>query len=121
MGRVSIVTHRGKQIVFQDLSQVTTVEDGLRAIEEARAFVERQPRGVLVLTDVTGSTFDQRVVDAMKDLAAHHKPYVAASAIVGLSPIQRVLYATIVKITGRVIRPFTTLDEAKDWLVAQAE
>jgi hypothetical protein len=119
MGRVSIVTHRGKPIVFQDFSQVTTVEEGLRAIEDARAFVERQPGAVLVLTDVTGSTFDQRVVDAMRDLAQHHKPFVVASAIVGLSPIQRVVYATIVKITGRVIRPFTALEEAKDWLVEQ--
>jgi hypothetical protein len=119
MGRVSIVTHRGKPIVFQDFSQVTTAEEGLRAIEEARAFVDRQPAAVLLLTDVTGSTFDQRVVDAMKDLAEHNKPLVAASAIVGLSPIQRTLYAVIVKITGRVIRPFTTLEEAKDWLVEQ--
>ncbi|HWE24063.1 MAG TPA: hypothetical protein VG496_08995 [Myxococcales bacterium] len=117
MGRVRIVTHRGRPIVFQDFSHVTTAEEGLRAIDEARAFVERQPRGVLLLTDVTGSTFDQRVVDAMKELAEHHKPFVAAAAIVGLSPIQRVVYATVVKITGRVIRPFTTTEEAMDWLV----
>jgi hypothetical protein len=119
MGRVRIVSHRGTQIVFQDFSRVTTAEEGLRAIDEAREFVERQPPGVLVLTDVTGSTFDQRVVDALKDLAKHHKPFVAASAIVGMSPIQRVIYATVLKITGRVIRPFTTLDEAKDWLAEQ--
>jgi hypothetical protein len=119
MGRVSVVSHRGTPIVFQDFSHVATTEEGLRLIDEARDFLERQPRGVLLLTDVTGSTFDQRVVDAMKELAQHHKPYVAASAIVGMSPIQRVVYATVVKITGRVIRPFTTLEEAKDWLVEQ--
>jgi hypothetical protein len=121
MGRVRIVTHRGTPIVFQDFSEVSTVEEGLRAIDEARVFVERQrqPAGVLLLTDVSGSTFDQRVVDALKELAQHHKPFVAASAIVGLSPIQRVVYATVVKITGRIIRPFTTRDEAMDWLVEQ--
>jgi hypothetical protein len=119
MERVRIVTHRGTRIVFQDFSNVLTPEEGLHAIEEARAFVERQPKGVLVLTDVTGSTFDQRVVDALKDLAEHHKPFVAASAIVGLSPIQRVVYATVVKLTGRVIRPFTSVEEAQDWLVDQ--
>ena len=114
MGRVRIVTHRGTPIVFQDFSKVSTVEEGLRAIDEARVFVERQrqPAGVLLLTDVSGSTFDQRVVDALKELAQHHKPFVAASAIVGLSPIQRVVYATVVKITGRIIRPFTTQEEA---------
>jgi len=119
MDRVRIVTHRGARIVFQDFSSVQTPEEGMRAIEEARAFVEQQPKGVLLLTDVTGSTFDQRVVDALKDLAEHHKPFVAASAIVGLSPIQRVVYATVVKITGRVIRPFTSSEEAMDWLVSQ--
>ena len=119
MERVRIVTHRGARIVLQDFANVLTPEEGMRAIEEARAFVERQPKGVLLLTDVTASTFDQRVVDAMKQLAEHHKPFVAASAIVGLSPIQRVVYATVVKITGRIIRPFTSIEEAKDWLVAQ--
>src|SRR5919204_2772394 len=117
MERVRIVTHRGTRIVFQDFSNVLSPEEGMRAIEEARAFMEQQPKGVLLLTDVTGSTFDQRVVDAMEQLAAHHKPFVAASAIVGLSPIQRVVYAAVVKITGRVVRPFTSIDEAKDWLV----
>jgi hypothetical protein len=29
------------------------------------------------------------------------------------------VYATVVKITGRVIRPFTALEEAMDWLVEQ--
>jgi hypothetical protein len=119
MERVRIVTHRGTGIVFQDFSNVQTPEEGMRAIEEARAFVDRQPKGVLLLTDVTDSTFDQRVVDAMKELAEHNKSFVAASAIVGLSPIQRVVYATVVKITGRVIRPFTSIDEAKDWLIEQ--
>ena len=90
MDRVRIVTHRGARIVFQDFSSVQTPEEGMRAIEEARAFVEQQPKGVLLLTDVTGSTFDQRVV-----------------------------YATVVKITGRVIRPFTSSEEAMDWLVSQ--
>jgi hypothetical protein len=119
MERVRIVIHRGRDIVFQDFSNVTSADEGIRAIEEARAFVEQQPKGVLLLTDVTGSTFDQRVVDAFKDLAQHNKSLVAASAIVGLSPIQRVVYAAIVKITGRIIRPFTSIDEAKDWLVEQ--
>jgi hypothetical protein len=119
MGRVRIVSHRGTPILFQDFSQVRSAEEGLRAIDEARAFIEGQPPGALVLTDVTASTFDQRVVDALKELAEHHKPFVAASAIVGMSPIQRVIYATLVKITGRVVRPFTTLEEAKDWLVDQ--
>jgi len=42
MGRVRIVSHRGTPIVSQDFSRVTTAEEGLRALDEARTFVERR-------------------------------------------------------------------------------
>jgi hypothetical protein len=120
MAGVSTFIHRGKTIVFQDFAHVADAGEALRLIDKAREFMARQNKGVLLLTDISGSHFDRRVVEAMKELVAHHKPWVSASAVVGLSPITRIIYQMVIKLTGRAIRPFGGLEEAKDWLVAQA-
>ncbi len=120
MQRTRVILHRGKQIVLQDFSHVQSPEESLRHIDEARAFMKQQTKGVLLVTDVTGSTFDKRVLAAIQDLAAHHKPYVASAAIVGLSPMARIAYTAISRLTGRTIRAFDDLDAAKDWLADEA-
>ncbi len=115
--RVRVIEHG---IVLQDFSYAEPIE-ARAAIAEARAFMETQPRGsVLLLTDVSGSSFDQGVVDAIRELAAHHKPWVKASALVGLTPLMRVLYRAIVALTGRDIRVFETRAEAIGHLVSRA-
>jgi hypothetical protein len=115
--RVRVIEHG---IVLQDFSYADRAE-ARAAIAEARAFMETQPRGdVLLLTDVTGASFDQSVVDGIRELATHHKPWVKASALVGLTPLMRVLYRAIVALTGRDIRIFEGRAEAIGYLVSRA-
>lgn len=116
-GRIRQIEHG---IVLQDLSGLTNPADGIPFIEEARAFMERQARGeTLVLTDVTGSIFDQEVIEAMKALAEHHKPWVLASALVGLTPIMRIIYRAVVALTRREIFVCETRDEGIAYLLAK--
>jgi hypothetical protein len=107
-------------VVIQDFSWIAEPAEALAAIAEARAFMETQPRGsVLVLTDVSGSSFNHDVVEAMKQLAEHHKPWVRASALVGLTPLMRVIYRAVVALTRREIRVCASRDEAMAYLLAQ--
>lgn len=106
--------------MLQDFSGLTGPSQALAAIAEARAFMERQPRGeVLVLTDVSGTLFNQEVVDAIKALAEHHKPWVKASALVGLTPLMRIIYRAVVALTRREIRVCETRDEAVAYLLGR--
>jgi hypothetical protein len=115
--RIRLIEHG---IVLQDLSGLTSPHDGLPFIEEARAFMERQARGeTLVLTDVAGSTFNPEVIDAMKALAEHHKPWVLASALVGLTPIMRIVYRAVVALTRREIFVCETRAEGVAYLLAK--
>jgi hypothetical protein len=100
--RISVIEHG---IVLQDFSRLQSAVDALAVVAQARAFMARRPptQSTLVLTDVTGSTFNQEVVDAMRGLAEHHRPYVKASVLVGLTPIMRVLYRAVVALTRRNI------------------
>ena len=117
-GRVRLIEHG---VVLQDFSGIADPAEALAAIAEARAFMETRPRGsVLVLTDVTGASFNQEIVDAMKELAVHHKPWVHASALVGLTPLMRIIYRAVVALTRREIRVCGSRVEAMAYLTARA-
>ena len=109
-------------IVLQDFSGVTDPREALGYIEEARRFMEGQRLGeMLLLTDVSGSTFNQEVIEAMKALAEHHKPWVLASALVGLTPLMRIVYRAVVARTRRDIRVCDTRGDAVAYLLTRRE
>jgi hypothetical protein len=121
MERTSFITHDERQIVFMNFAGVQTVEEALVAIKEAKEFVAAQPRrrNLLTLVDITGATQDPKVLDAMQDLAEHDKPWVLAGAVVGIHPLRRILFRTVVMMSGRKMATFASLDDAKEWLVRQ--
>ncbi len=115
--RVRLIEHG---ILLQDFSGFTEPGEGFDHIAEAREFMEKQrPGDTLVLTDVTGSSFNQEVIDAMKSLAEHHKPWVLASALVGLTPIMRIIYRAVVALTRREIFVCETREEGIAYLLAK--
>lgn len=116
MGRVGLIEHG---IVLQDLSGLGKREESLAAIAEAIRFMETQPRGeALVLTDVTGATFDQEVVEAIRGLIAHHKSWVRASAVIGLTPLMRIVFRAVVAVTRRDIRACSSRADAVGYLLS---
>ena len=116
--RISRIEHDGVSILFQDFRGLQRVEDALTAFEQSRAAIRgAAERSVLILTDFTGSRFNAQMVDAAKTLAADNKPFVRASALVGLSGLQTVLFTGVNQSAEREIQWFTDLESAKFWLV----
>ena len=114
------IEHNGKQILFHDFANCNDRADAMARFAESREKVARhEPRSLLTLTDVSNSRFDAAVVEAMKDVARHNKPFVRHAAIVGLSGLQRIIYVTVMQLTGRRMHTFESADKAKDWLAAQ--
>jgi hypothetical protein len=118
--RCRFIEHKGKRILFHDLSNIMNPKDGFPVVEQSKAIMARQPKAsVLTLTYVAGSRFNKEIVDALSDLVKHNKPFVKHGAIVGLSGLQKVVYITVTQLSGRRLPTFTTVEEAKDWLVSQ--
>lgn len=111
----------GKDVLLIDLSQFAIPTDGLPYIREARDFVGMQrPLSVYCLVDVTAARFNVEVVEALKDLATHNRPFVVATALIGVSGLQRVIFESIVAFSGRKnLKPFPSRDEAFAWLATQ--
>ncbi len=109
-------------IVLIDLSGISKPDKELHLPELARRLIASYPlRSALVLTDVTGSKISEAAVEALKKLAMHNKPFVKASALLGLSPLTRVVFRAIIALTRRDIRPFATRDEAMAYLLSRRE
>ena len=107
-------------IVLLDFTNVLDPSSERHRIDEARRFIATQPLGqALVLTDVSGSNFDQRAIEDLRKLAEDNRPYVKASALVGLSALTRVIFRAVMALTGRQIRPYETREQAIKYLISQ--
>lgn len=121
VSRIAFIEHQGHRILQVDFSGLRRHEDALPVFEEVRALVETQPLGsVLSLTDVSGSAFDPQIIEALKDLAVHNRPYVRAAAVTGAAGVLQVALAIVNQFSDRKIASFTDVERAKEWLVQQA-
>lgn len=119
MDRITFIEHRGKTILHLDFSHAGKA-DVLPIIERAKTTIAAQPpKSVFTLTDVTGTGFNVEISDAMKNFVAHNKPYVAASAVVGVTGLKQIIFNAVMTFSGRQLHAFDSLDKAKDWLATQ--
>jgi hypothetical protein len=123
MSRSQVVDHGGKKVVLFDFTNLSNPSECLQAINEARAFVETLPRdgSGLFLTDVIGSRYNMEVLQALKEFAAHNKPYANRGAVATNSGLHRVAIMAVAAFSGRELRGFPTREEALDWLVSGKE
>ncbi len=122
MERTHIIQHRGTAIVLLDYTGLKAESETLAEIEKSKKFIASQlkPDGTaLTLTDGTDATYTPKVLEALKQLAAHDKPYVKAGAAVSNSRLVRVVIAAVAVFTGRHIPVFPTRDAALEWLLKQ--
>ena len=121
MERTQTIEYQGRKIVLLDFTGLKEETAALTEIEKARQFFARQkPDGsLLTMTDGSGSMYTSKVMDALKQLAAHNKPFVKVGAAVSDSRLHRVVIAAVAVFTGRHIPVFATRPEAMAWLVQQ--
>lgn len=116
MERVQFIQHKGKKILHINFADCKA-EEVLTVIDQAKAVIRTQAQqSVFTLTDVTNTAFNSTVSDAMKEFVVHNKPYVVASAVVGVTGLKQIIYNAVMKFSGRTLTAFDSLAEAKDWL-----
>jgi hypothetical protein len=118
---IQLLERNGCQIVLLDLTNVTDPDDGVQRIARAKAwFAQQTPDGSLrVCSDATGSRYDARILEALKDLAAHNVPYVGVAAVVVPTAVHRVAMNVASLFSKRRFTAFSTREPALDWLAAQ--
>ncbi|MGQ0640681.1 MAG: hypothetical protein ACT4P6_07910 [Gemmatimonadaceae bacterium] len=116
--RLKTVTHRGCSILISDYSHLTGRKEWEALLDAEHKMMAAQPVGsVRSLSILTGARISPEVLDAMKTVTAKNKPHIKASAIVGMSAVQRqVLIKAVERDADRTWHAFDTVDEALDWL-----
>ena len=117
--RIRFITHRGKQVLFIDLTNCSAAE--VKKISRlVPTYVTTMPKGsVLLLCDFTGSQVDRAAAERLKQDTVFDRPYLKRSAWVGTESIPHVLYENIKSFSQRSLPSFKTREEALDWLVGE--
>ncbi|MCU0607618.1 MAG: hypothetical protein MUF78_09425 [Candidatus Edwardsbacteria bacterium] len=120
MERVQQIVHKGKAIVFTDLSGLTDSDTQIALLNQARELICAQPpASARSLIDYTGIRYNIPAVEAQKQFSTAVGPHLKASAVVGITGMLQVVYRSVVRITRRNIKIFDDLESAKDWLAEQ--
>jgi hypothetical protein len=115
------IEYKGKEIYFVDYTHLKTPEEFLAVIKGTNAFREetkaKGKRNILMLVDVTGSYVYGEALDALKRSGKITKEITKKEAIVGITGAKKILLQIMQVFTGMQLRPFATLNEAKEWLI----
>jgi len=118
MERIRFFTHGDKKILLVDLSYCSAaeVERLARAVPD---YVTTRPRNsVLLLTDMTGASFDKEALRTMKESAVFDKPYIMKTAWVGAESLPLVFLDDLKAFSRREFPRFESREAALEWLVA---
>jgi len=118
---LQVLEHKGVIILFLDFSHCTSKEEFIPIVDAAKQWIQnKDPKSVLTLTDLTDAHFNAEIINLMKDLTLHNKPYVKAGAIVGITrPLMKLAYNAVMAFSKRTLPIFDTHDQAKEWLINQ--
>lgn len=120
--RISISKYAHKEIITVDFSN-TDLEnkDFIKELTiQGTETIKKYPeKSALVLTKMANMRFDKELINIFIQYASNNKPYVKASAIVGVTGLQKIAFDTIQKISQRDFKTFSDEQTALDWLLAQ--
>jgi len=119
LDRVRFVRHNNKEVLLVDLSSCSPAEVD-RLVRIVPVIVTAQPlHSVLILTDFTGSSFDEEALRAIKETAVFDKAHVKKSALVGTSSLPHGFYDVMKNYARRDFSKFNTREDAVTWLTAE--
>jgi hypothetical protein len=119
MGSVNFTEYQDKRILIINIAHCE-LEEIVSIIKETKKIISKEKEGsVLALTNVIGVHPSIAITKVLKDFVTFNKPYVRASAVVGVSNLQKITLEIVAKFSNRNFALFNNIDEAKNWLVTQ--
>lgn len=113
------ITHKNKKILFLNANGLREAEY-MVAQEELKQELLKARISALVLVDATGTEMTTKTTNKAKEVAAATKAegiIDGPSVVVGLTGLQK----AVAQLFGRGIHFSSSIEEAKDWLVKEAE
>ena len=116
--RVEWINYKGKEILYCDFRNLND-EDLVRLIKLVDELVTTgAKKDLLKINDVRGQFATASVLPEIKRSSKLQKPYIKKSAYVGVTGVKKILLDAVNRISNIGAKPFTDLEEAKEWLVS---
>jgi hypothetical protein len=117
--RVNTINHQGKRIFFLDFSNLKSENEIKSVIEESKTIIRQQALGTTIcLANIEEMHFNNQIKDIFLDFVKGNKPYMKASAIIGVKGLRQILFNGIMKVSGRDVKSFDSENQAKEWLIS---
>jgi hypothetical protein len=120
MEKLQFITYKGKRILVEDFTNQKVGPEFIEGIHKAQALIANQPpKSVLAVFDATGASFNNDILNAMKEFTRANTPFIKAAAVVGITGLLQIALTAVSKFSGRNFVSFNTREEAMDWLIKQ--
>lgn len=119
MRKAEIINHNGTELVYLDYSDLRNKDEVIQLILDGSDFIRNRPLdSVLSLVNVENMYFNNEVRNVLQENVKLNSPHVKKTAVFGLNGLISIMYNSFVKITGRNLKAFKTMDEAIDYLIS---
>ncbi|MHA1969480.1 MAG: hypothetical protein ACW964_16995 [Candidatus Hodarchaeales archaeon] len=117
--RIRWIEHKEQTILYLDYSNFSNTDETINTIQEVNDYIKKLGKyELLLLVDVRNSYANEKIiVNALKQNATIVKPYVKKATVVGVTYSQQVILTVVNMFSSLGLKPFDTIDEAKDWLI----
>lgn len=114
-----IIRTNDAKIYYLDFSNLKEVRDIENVIEGASKVIQNQPdTSVLSLSNLEGMHFNTAIREAFISFVKDNKPFIKASAIIGVKGLSKIAFNGLVSVTGRNLKAFSTKEEAISYLAS---
>ncbi len=117
MDRISWVTHKGKEILVLNFSELADGEC-LKQIDKVENYIQSTTqKEILKLSIMTDSCLNDEIMLRIESLNQKYDSLVEKEAVVGISGIKKVFLRAAGAVSSKDLKPFDEVDDAIDWLV----
>jgi hypothetical protein len=111
------IEHKGKRILYIKYSGLSDSEQLEQVTRASQMLVDTNVKDNLTLSDVRDTHVNQAFVDLAKEKGKISGPVTRKAAIIGIEGVRKYILMAVNRISGNVRVPFSTIEEAKNWLV----
>lgn len=116
----SKINHKGKEILFIDYQGTNSDEEMIKILLEAQQTIIKENKPYLQLVSLINAYATPTYMKKAKEVAKDTPKLALKRAVVGIdSPGRKILLRGYNLLLGKNgLKPFDSLEEAKDWLVS---
>ncbi|MHA1988130.1 MAG: hypothetical protein ACW98D_15955 [Promethearchaeota archaeon] len=115
--RMKWIDYKGKEILLDDYSNIMPEQFPPLIEQITNLTFQSGKKDILLIVDVTGAFANKEAVNAFVESGKKSKLLLKKTAVVGITGVKKIFLNIVNKLTKLGVKPVSSLEEAKDWLV----